>query len=52
MAVEPEEMKSAEVKLRKYERWKSKKPYSDRITSLYWRYARKVHGILADDGPW
>lgn len=45
-------MKSAEVKLRKYARWKAKKPYSDHLTTLYWRYSHQVHGDLNSTGAW
>jgi len=45
-------MKSAETKLRKYERWKAKKPYSDKLTNLYWRYSHQVNGNLTSTGAW
>lgn len=37
-------MTSALTKFRKLERWKAKKPYSDRLTMLYWRYSHQVNG--------
>ena len=45
-------MKSREVKLEKLTKWKAKKPYSDRLTSLYWRYSHQVHGNLNETGAW
>lgn len=45
-------MKSADVKLRKYARWKAKKPYSDKLTMLYWRYSHQVNGDANSAGPW
>lgn len=45
-------MKSAEIKLRKYARWKAKKVYSDKVTTLYWRYSHQVHGDLNKAGAW
>jgi hypothetical protein len=37
-------MTSREVKLAKLQRWKDKKPYSARLTLIYWRYSHQVHG--------
>lgn len=45
-------MRSAEVKLRKLARWKIKKPYADRLTTLYWRYSHQVYGDLNGTGAW
>lgn len=45
-------MTSAETKLRKLSRWKDKKPYSNRLTSIYWRYSHQVHGSLNETGAW
>lgn len=45
-------MKSREVKLEKLTRWKNKKHYSDRLTTMYWRYSHQVHGDLNSNGAW
>lgn len=45
-------MRSKEVKLAKYARWKAKKPYSDRLTMMYWRYSHQVNGTPTTEGPW
>lgn len=45
-------MTSAETKLRKFARWKAKKPYSDRLATRYWRYSHQVYGDLNKTGAW
>ncbi len=45
-------MQTKWVKLHKYERWKAKKAYSDRVTTMYWRYSHQCHGDLNKMEGW